>query len=74
MYDVGGKLLNGIKSMYINSLAWARVKGGESECFRFKEKEVWMSGKLGKWCMVGVYNRGLRMNAWDVNRGMNPWP
>ena len=26
--------MNGIKSMYINSLACVRVKGGESECFR----------------------------------------
>ena len=34
MYDVGGKLLNGIKSMYVNSLAYVRVKGGESECCR----------------------------------------
>ena len=33
MYDVGDKLLNGIKSMYVNSLACVRVKGGESECF-----------------------------------------
>ena len=31
---MGGKLLNGIKSMYVNSLACVRVKGGESECFR----------------------------------------
>ena len=34
MYDVGGKLLNGIKSMYVNSLACVRVKGSESEYFR----------------------------------------
>ena len=34
MYGVGGKLLNGIKSIYINSLACVRVKGGESECFK----------------------------------------
>ena len=34
IYDVGGKLLNGIKSMYDNSLASVRVKGGESQCFR----------------------------------------
>ena len=34
MYEASGKLLNGIKSMYVNSLASARVKGGESECFR----------------------------------------
>ena len=33
MYDVGGKLLNGIKSIYVNSLACVRVKGGERECF-----------------------------------------
>ena len=33
-YDVGGKLLNGIKSMYVNSLACVRIKGGESACFR----------------------------------------
>ena len=29
MYDVGGKLLSGIKSMYVDSLACVRVKGGE---------------------------------------------
>ena len=34
MYDVRGKLLYGIKSMYINSLASVRIKGGESEYFR----------------------------------------
>ena len=33
MYGVCGNLLNGIKSMYVNSLAYVRVKGGESECF-----------------------------------------
>ena len=31
---VGGKLLNGIKSMYVNSLACGRIKGGENDCFR----------------------------------------
>ena len=30
---MGGKLLNGIKSMNFNSLACGRVDGGESECF-----------------------------------------
>ena len=33
-YDTGGKLLNGVKSMYVNSLACIRVKGGKSKCFR----------------------------------------
>ena len=32
MYDVGVKLLNGIKGIYVNSLACVRVKGSESEC------------------------------------------
>ena len=31
MYDVGGKLLSGIKSMYADSSACVRVKGGESK-------------------------------------------
>ena len=34
MYDVDVKLSNGIKSMYVNSLACIRVKPGESESFR----------------------------------------
>ena len=34
MYDVGGKLLRGIKSMYVDSSASVRIKGGESERFR----------------------------------------
>ena len=34
MYDVWGKLLSGLKNMYVDSLTCARVKGGESEYFR----------------------------------------
>ena len=34
MYDVDIKLLNGIKSTYVNSLVCVRVKNCESECFR----------------------------------------
>ena len=33
MYDVGGTLLGGIKTMYIDSLACVRVKRGVSERF-----------------------------------------
>ena len=36
MVGVDGKLLNGIKSMYVNSLAFVRVKRGESVGFRIK--------------------------------------
>ena len=34
MYDAGCKLLSGIKSTYVDSLACVRVKGGVSERFR----------------------------------------
>ena len=34
MYDVGGKLLNGIWSLYVEILTCAGVKGGKSNCFR----------------------------------------
>ena len=34
MYDVGIKLLSGIKSMYVNSSACVRVKGHEGDQFR----------------------------------------
>ena len=36
MYDMGGKLLNGIKSIYVYSLACFIVKGCESDCFRIE--------------------------------------
>ena len=39
MYDVDGKLLNRIKTMYINCPACVRVKGGESELFRVDSGE-----------------------------------
>ena len=34
IYDVSGKLFNAIKTMYVNSLVWIRVKRGKSKCFR----------------------------------------
>ena len=34
MYDVGGKRLSGIESMYVDNSAGVRVKGGEREWFR----------------------------------------
>ena len=34
MYDVGSKLLSGINSMYVDSLAFVRIKRGASERFR----------------------------------------
>ena len=32
MYDMSGKQLNRIKSIHVNSLAFVRVKLGESDC------------------------------------------
>ena len=51
MYDVCGKVLNGIKSMYANSLACVRVKGGESKCSR-------IDSSVRQWCgaSLGVMN------------------
>ena len=34
MYNVGGKLLNEIQSMYVNSLVCVIVKRGKNKCFR----------------------------------------
>ena len=34
VYDKGGKLLNGIKSVYFKSLACVRVNGSKNEQFR----------------------------------------
>ena len=39
IYDVDGKLLNGIKSRYVDSVACVRVKGHERECFRTESGE-----------------------------------
>ena len=44
MNDVGGKLLNGIKSIYINRLAFVRMKGVESQCF-------WINSGVRHWCI-----------------------
>ena len=33
-YGVGGKLLNGIKEMYVNTITCARIKGDKNEYFR----------------------------------------
>ena len=34
MHGVGGKLLSGIKCMYVDSLACVRIKGSKNEQFR----------------------------------------
>ena len=53
MYDVGGKLTNGIKSMYVNSISCLRVKGGDS-----------VSGTIVMWDKVVSYSLGFSMCIW----------
>ena len=53
MYDMSGKLLSGIKSMYVDNLACVRVKGGESECFRIDSGV--RKGCIMSPCIFNVY-------------------
>ena len=57
MYDMGSKLLSGIKSMYIDSSACVRVKGGESEQFRI-DSEVRQGCIISLW-PFNVYMDGV---------------
>ena len=56
-YDVGSKLLSGIKSMYIDSSTCVRVKGGESERFRI-DNEVRQGCMMSPW-LYNVYMDGV---------------
>ena len=51
-----GKLLNSIKSMYINSLACIRVKGGESEYFR-------VDNGVRRECIISLWLFNIYMDA-----------
>ena len=83
MYDVGGNLLNGIKSVYVNSLAFVRVKGGKSECFRIDSAvkqvcimspwhfNVYMDTVMKK-LKMGMGRRGMRFQ--EEGRVEIAWP
>ena len=67
MYDVWGKLLGGIKSMYVDSLACVRIKAGESAWFRIERQGCIMSPWLFNVYMdtvmevkMGMGRRGVR--------------
>ena len=45
MYDVVGKLLVEIKSIYVDSLACVRVKESMSEWFRIGSELDWVGGR-----------------------------
>ena len=51
MHDVGGTLLNGIKSMHVNNLACVIVKGDGSKRFRIKSG---VSCPLGSSMCIGM--------------------
>ena len=53
----GGKLLSGIKSMYVDSSACVRVKGGESELFRI-DSGVRQGSIMSPW-LFNVYMDGV---------------
>ena len=53
MYDVGVKLLNGIKRMYVNSLTCVRAKESETEGFRIDSGV--RQGCIISPCLFNVY-------------------
>ena len=71
MYDVGGKSLSGIKSIYVDSSACERLKGVESKRFRIDSGvrqvcimfpwllNVYMDGVM-KEAKMGILRRGVR--------------
>ena len=56
MYEMGDKLLNGIKSIYVNSLICVRVKGCESKCFR-------ISSGVRQVCIMSPWLFNVYVNA-----------
>ena len=57
-------MLNGMKTMYLNSLAYARVEGGVSECFRINSsviQECIMSPCL---VYVNAVTNDVKMGMW----------
>ena len=79
---MGGKLLNDVKSMYVNSLA--HVKGGENECFRINSGvrrgctmspwlfSVYMDAVM-KEVKMGIGRRGMRFQE-EVREWRMPGP
>ena len=57
MYDVGDKRLREIKSMYVDSSASDRIKGGESERFRI-DNGVRQGCIISPW-LFNVYMDGV---------------
>ena len=64
MYDTGGNMLSGIKSMYVDKLPCVRVKGGESECCR-------IDSGVRQGCIMSLWLFNVYMEAMmEVKVGM----
>ena len=61
MYDMGRKLLSGIKSLYVHSSACVRAKWGESDWFRI-ESGVRQECIKFLW-IFNVYMNGVKMGV-----------
>ena len=56
MYDMGNKVLKGVKSMYVNRLACVKVNRGESECFK-------INSGVRKKCIMSLWHLNVYVAA-----------
>ena len=59
MYDVEGKLLSGIKSIYVDSSTYVRVKGDESERFRI-DSWVRLGCIMSSWLFIAYMDGEMK--------------
>ena len=74
---MGGRLLNGIKSMYFNNEARVRIRGSKSECFRI-DSGMWEGFIMSPWLFyvyvdvvlkvvkMGMGMRGMRFQEEEI--------
>ena len=85
LFGGGGILLNGVRGMYVNSLAHVGAKGGESESFRIDSggKAKMYHVPLGFHCLRGWGNErsenwggenGIKISRRERERMEVPWP
>ena len=67
MMGEGGELFFGIKSMYVDSSACVRIKGGESEQFRI-DSGVRQGYIMSTW-LFNVYMDGVMKEGNELPRG-----